>query len=151
MKRIVLIYVFAPLLCLMVGAAGYLIYHSHLWYVTVLSVIALCSLLVIARVMMSEFFMRIDEKNLGKTTVLAVISFLILVGLLMVAGYYGLDLKTFWGTTCAIGVICHIIGLFIVTRSLIKRWEEKKRGSNKYLYWNKIGIVLMPIFFDCLK
>jgi hypothetical protein len=36
--------------------------------------------------------------------------------------------------------------LFIVTRSLIKRWEERKRGNNKYLYWNKIDIVLMPIF-----
>ena len=130
MKRIVLIYVFAPLLCLMLGASGYMIYHSHLWYVIVLCVIANCSLLAIARIMMSEFFMRIDNNNLGKVTVLAVISFLVLVGLLMVAGYYGLDLKTFWGTTCATGAICHIIGLFIVVRSLVKRWEKRKGGNN---------------------
>ena len=127
MKQIALLYSGAFLLCFFVGVIVSLGYH-YSWPYYLLNLF----LLPIAWVMMSDLLLRINEKNLGKVTILTVIVFFLMIGMLLIAAYCQLDEKSFWGMVYAATVFSYVIGLAIVGAKLPKRWEEKK--ESKYLY-----------------
>jgi membrane associated rhomboid family serine protease len=84
--------------------------------------------------LISDLFLRIDENNLKKVTILNMVLFLVMIGLLIIAAYCRIDEKSFFGMAYAGGIFSYILGLAIVGIGLRKRWEDKKKLEKKYLY-----------------
>jgi len=130
MKRIILLYLGAFLLCLIAGVIASLGRHcSWPYYLLILF------LLPIGWVVMHDVFLRINEKNLGKVTVLTVVVFFVMLGLMMLGAYRRIDAKSFWGMVYAVGVVSYTIGIIAIGLTLPKRWEERKKKEGRYLYW----------------
>ena len=157
MKRIILLYLGALLLCLIAGVIVSLGFH-YSWLYYLLSLF----LLPIAWILMSDLFLRINEENLRKVSVFTGISFFVMIGLLVIAAYCRIDERSFWGMVYAATISSYVIGLTIVGVGLSRIWEERrekieKREKKKRKYFQrerniistkvKIDIILMPIFF----
>lgn len=129
MKRIILFYLGALVLCFFAGVMASLGYHcSWLYYLLILF------LLPIGWVVMHDIFLRIDEKNLGKVTLLTAVTFFVMLGLMMLGAYRNIDAKSFWGMVYAVGVVTYTVGIIAIGLTLPKRWEKKKKKESRYLY-----------------
>ena len=129
MKLIVSIYVLALVLCLFIGGIVSLGYHYSRWYYLLLLFLALP-----ARIMMTELFRRINNDNLRNVTILTALSFLVLLGLLILAAYLGIDEKSYYGMVYAVSTASYILGLAIIGLTLPKRWDEKRKAEKKFPY-----------------
>ena len=129
MKKIVLLSFLALLLCAFAGWVVSFSYHYSWWYMLFIAIPV-----SFGYVILSDFFLRIDENNLKRVTVLTLILFLVMVGLLMIAAYCRIDEKSLCGMAYAGGVSSYILGLALVGIGLTKRWEDKKKSEKEYLY-----------------
>ena len=129
MKRIVLLYSLALLLCLFTGVVISSSYH-YSWWLLFLLVIPIS----FGWVVLSDIFMKINETNLGKVTAITVVSFIVVMGSLMVAAYYHVNEKSFLGMIFAAGLFSYMLGICLIGVTLPKRWEEKKIRGRKNLY-----------------
>ena len=129
MKTIVSIYVLALVLCLFIGGIVSLGYHYSVGYYFLLLFLALP-----AKIMTDELFRRINNDNLRNVTILTAVSFLVLLGLLILAAYLGIDEKSNYGMVYAVNIASYILGLTIIGLSLPKRWDEKRRIEKKFPY-----------------
>ena len=130
MKKIVLLSFLALLLC---GFAGWVVsfsYHYHCWVCLLFMAIPLS----FGYLLISDLFLRIDENNLKKVTILNVALFLVMIGLLIIAAYCRIDEKSLFGMAYAGGIFSYILGLAVVGIGLTKRWEDKKKSEKEYLY-----------------
>ena len=129
MKTIVSIYVLALVLCLFIGGIVSLGYHYSVGYYFLLLVLALP-----AKIMTDELFRRINKDNLRRVTILTAVSFFVMLGLLVLAAYLGIDEKSNYGMVYAVNIVSYILGLTIIGLSLPKRWDEKRRIEKKFPY-----------------
>jgi len=129
MKTIVSIYVLALLLCLFIGGIVSLGYHYSVGYYFLLLFLALP-----AKIMTDELFRRINKDNLRRVTILTAVSFFVMLGLLVLAAYLGIDEKSNYGMVYAVNIASYILGLTIIGLSLPKRWDEKRRIEKKFPY-----------------
>lgn len=129
MKPIVLIYGFALILCALIGGIVSLGYHYSRWYYLLLLFLA-----PIARVMMTELFRQMNEKNIVKVAILTIVSFAVMLGLLIVAAYFDLDEKSHWGMVYAGGVSSYILGLTVIGLKIPNKLEEKRKLEKKFPY-----------------
>jgi hypothetical protein len=129
MKTIVLIYVLALVLCLFIGGIVSLGYHYSVGYYFLLLFLALP-----AKIMTDELFRRINKDNLRRVTILTAVSFFVMLGLLVLAAYLGIDEKSNYGMVYAVNIASYILGLTIIGLSLPKRWDEKRRIEKKFPY-----------------
>jgi hypothetical protein len=129
MKTIVSIYVLALVLCLFIGGIVSLGYHYSVGYYFLLLFLALP-----AKIMTDELFRRINKDNLRRVTILTAVSFFVMLGLLVLAAYLGIDEKSNYGMVYAVNIASYILGLTIIGLSLPKRWDEKRRIEKKFPY-----------------
>jgi len=129
MKTIVSIYVLALVLCLFIGGIVSLGYHYSVGYYFLLLFLALP-----AKIMTDELFRRINKDNLRRVTILTAVSFFVMLGLLVLAAYLGIDEKSNYGMVYAVNIASYIVGLTIIGLSLPKRWDEKRRIEKKFPY-----------------
>jgi hypothetical protein len=129
MKTIVSIYVLALVLCLFIGGIVSLGYHYSVGYYLLLLFLALP-----AKIMTDELFRRINKDNLRRVTILTAVSFFVMLGLLVLAAYLGIDEKSNYGMVYAVNIASYILGLTIIGLSLPKRWDEKRRIEKKFPY-----------------
>ena len=129
MKTIVSIYVLALVLCLFIGGIVSLGYHYSVGYYFLLLFLALP-----AKIMTDELFRRINKDNLRRVTILTAVSFFVMLGLLVLAAYLGIDEKSNYGMVYAVNIASYILGLTIIGLSLSKRWDEKRRIEKKFPY-----------------
>jgi hypothetical protein len=129
MKTIVSIYVLAFVLCLFIGGIVSLGYHYSVGYYFLLLFLALP-----AKIMTDELFRRINKDNLRRVTILTAVSFFVMLGLLVLAAYLGIDEKSNYGMVYAVNIASYILGLTIIGLSLPKRWDEKRRIEKKFPY-----------------
>ena len=129
MKTIVSIYVLALVLCLFIGGIVSLGYHYSVGYYFLLLFLALP-----AKIMTDELFRRINKDNLRRVTILTAVSFFLMLGLLVLAAYLGIDEKSNYGMVYAVNIASYILGLTIIGLSLPKRWDEKRRIEKKFPY-----------------
>lgn len=130
MKRIILLYLGGLLLCAFLGGVVSLAYH-YSWYFLILLAIPIS----FGWVILSDLFLRINDDNLKAVSILTVLSFVAMLGLLLIAGYYQLDETSFWGLSYAAAVSSYILGLAVVGLGFPKRWEEKRKNEKKFPYW----------------
>lgn len=126
MKRIILLYLGALLLCLIAGVIVSLGFH-YSWPYYLLSLF----LLPIAWILMSDLFLRINEENLRKVSVFTGISFFVMIGFLVIAAYCRIDERSFWGMVYAATISSYVIGLTIVGVGLSRIWEERREKIEK--------------------
>ena len=129
MKTIVSIYVLALVLCIFIGGIVSLGYHYSVGYYFLLLFLALP-----AKIMTDELFRRINKDNLRRVTILTAVSFFVMLGLLVLAAYLGIDEKSNYGMVYAVNIASYILGLTIIGLSLPKRWDEKRRIEKKFPY-----------------
>jgi hypothetical protein len=129
MKTVASIYVLAFVLCLFIGGIVSLGYHYSVGYYFLLLFLALP-----AKIMTDELFRRINKDNLRRVTILTAVSFFVMLGLLVLAAYLGIDEKSNYGMVYAVNIASYILGLTIIGLSLPKRWDEKRRIEKKFPY-----------------
>lgn len=130
MKRIVLLYLGGLLLCTFLGGVVSLAYH-YSWYFLILLAIPIS----FGWVILSDLFLRINDDNLRKVTILTIALFIAMLGSLLLAGYYQLDETSFWGLVYAATIFSYVLGLAVVGLGLPKRWEEKRKNEKRFPYW----------------
>jgi len=130
MKKIVKFYSLALLLCAFAGGSVSYAYH-HRWLYYVLLIFPV----VIGWRVLANVFRKINNKNLKKVTIITAISFVVMIGALVVAAYYQVDEKSFWGMGFAVTIFSYMIGIVLIGLTLPKRWEEKRKLEKKFPYW----------------
>ena len=130
MKRIVLLYLGGLLLCIFLGGVVSLAYH-YSWYFLILLAIPIS----FGWVTLSDLFLRINDDNLKRVTIFTIALFIVMLGLLLFAGYYQLNETSFWGLVYAATISSYIFGLAVVGLGLPRRWEDKRKNEKRFLYW----------------
>ena len=118
MKKIVKFYSLALLLCAFAGGSvSYAYHHGWLYYV-----LLIFPVVIGWRVLANVF------------TIITAISFVVMIGALVVAAYYQVDEKSFWGMAFAVTIFSYMIGIVLIGLTLPKRWEEKRKLEKKFPY-----------------
>jgi len=130
MKKIVKFYSLALLLCAFAGGlVSYAYHHGWLYYILLIFPV------VIGWRVLANVFRKINNKNLKKVTIITAISFVVMIGALVVAAYYQVDEKSFWGMGFAVTIFSYMAGIVLIGLRLPKRWEEKRKQEKKFPYW----------------
>ena len=146
LKRISLLYFGGFLASILLGGVVSVAYHYSWWYL-----ILLAFPISFGWPVLSEIFRRIDDKNLKNVSILTVVLFFCMMGLLVLAAYYGVNEMSLWGMVYAGGIISYILGLTLIGLGLPKRWEEKKKREGIFPYWIKNRHRIDADFFwNCL-
>jgi Na+-driven multidrug efflux pump len=129
MKRIFMLYVGGLLLSLFLGGVVSVAYHYSWWFLILLAIP-----ISFGYVLLSDLFLRINVENLKKVTIITAISFVVMIGSLVVAAYSQVDEKSFWGMAFAVTIFSYMAGIVLIGLTLPKRWEEKRKLEKKFPY-----------------
>ena len=127
MKLIYLLYAGGFICSVLLGGVVACCYHYSLYFL-----ILLCFPISFGAFALYDLFIKIEDKDLKGVTVLTVILFAVMVGLLVIAAYFGVDEWNFWGMIYAVGVTSYLLGLVLIGLSLPKRWEAKREREGKF-------------------
>ena len=126
MKKILLLYFWGFIASILLGGVAAVSYHYSWWFLILLCIPSF------GLFVLRDVFRKINDENLPKVTILTIVSFVIMLLLLSVAGYYNVNEWSFWGMVYAGGIVSYILGLILIAFGLTKRWEYKREREGKF-------------------